>query len=143
MRFNNISFLKNKISENVAARGYNAEITLNYEIEISHQIYLTQYFLNNSNSIQNDIAYLRDLKICDTSLENHGYEVIMPKYNDINIIHESNSALVITQKRITICAKNGYTIEENYAIYFKNSELMKPANMYIHYNSKIMYSEFI
>ncbi len=137
------NFSKNRISESIAGRGYNTEVTLNYEIEIPHQIYLTQYFLNNPNSIQNDITCSRDLKIGDVSLENHGYGLIISRYNDIDIIYESNLTSVITQKRIIIRTKDGYTIEGNYAIYSKDLKLIKPANMSIYYNGKIMYSEFI
>lgn len=137
------NFSKNRISESIARRGYNTEVTLNYEIEIPHQIYLTQYFLNNPNSIQNDITCSRDLKIGDVSLENHGYGLIISRYNDIDIIYESNLTSVITQKRIIIRTKDGYTVEGNYAIYSKDLKLIKPANMSIYYNGKIMYSEFI
>lgn len=137
------NFSKNRISESIAGRGYNTEVTLNYEIEIPHQIYLTQYFLNNPNSIQNDITCSRDLKIGDVSLENHGYGLIISRYNDIDIIYESNLTSVITQKRIIIRTKDDYTIEGNYAIYSKDLKLIKPANMSIYYNGKIMYSEFI
>ena len=137
------NFSKNRISESIAGRGYNTEVTLNYEIEIPHQIYLTQYFLNNPNSIQNDITCSRDLKMGDVTLENHGYGLIISRYNDIDIIYESNLTSVITQKRIIIRTKDGYTIEGNYAIYSKDLKLIKPANMSIYYNGKIMYSEFI
>jgi len=137
------NFSKNRISESITGRGYNTEVTLNYEIEIPHQIYLTQYFLNNPNSIQNDITCSRDLKIGDVSLENHGYGLIISRYNDIDIIYESNLTSVITQKRIIIRTKDGYTIEGNYAIYSKDLKLIKPANMSIYYNGKIMHSEFI
>lgn len=137
------NFSKNRISESIAGRGYNTEVTLNYEIEIPHQIYLTQYFLNNPNSIQNDITCSRDLKIGDVSLENHGYGLIISRYNDIDIIYESNLTSVITQKRIIIRTKDGYTIEGNYAIYSKDLKLIKPANMSIYFNGKIMHSEFI
>lgn len=137
------NFSKNRISESIAGRGYNTEVTLNYEIEIPHQIYLTQYFLNNPNSIQNDITCSRDLKIGDVTLENHGYGLIISRYNDIDIIYESNLTSAITQKRIIIRTKDGYTIEGNYAIYSKDLKLIKPANMSIYYNGKIMNSEFI
>lgn len=137
------NFSKNRISESITGRGYNDEVTLNYEIEIPHQVYLTQYFLNNPNDIQNDITCSKDLKIGDVSLENHGYGLIMSKYNDINIIYESNLTSVIIQKKIIICTKDGYTIEGNYAIYSKDLKLMKPANMNIYYNGKIMYSDSI
>ena len=137
------NFSKNRISESIAGRGYNTEVTLNYEIEIPHQIYLTQYFLNNPNSIQNDITCSRDLKMGDVTLENHGYGLIISRYNDIDIIYESNLTSAITQKRIIIRTKDGYTIEGNYAIYSKDLKLIKPANMSIYYNGKIMNSEFI
>ena len=137
------NFSKNRISESIAGRGYNTKVTLNYEIEIPHQIYLTQYFLNNPNNIQNSITCSRDLKIGDVSLENHGYGLIISKCNDINIIYESNLTSVITQKRIIICTKDGYTIEGNYAIYSRKLELIKPANMSIYYNGKIIYNEVI
>ncbi len=137
------NFSKNRISESIAGRGYNAEVTLNYEIEIPHQIYLTQYFLNNPANIQNDITCSRDLKIGDVSLENHGYGLIVSRYNNINIIYESNLTSVIAQKKVIICTEDGYTIEGNYAIYSKELELMKPANMSIYYNGKIIYSEII
>lgn len=137
------NFSKNRISESIAGRGYNTEVTLNYEIEIPHQIYLTQYFLNNPNSIQNDITCSRDLKIGDVTLENHGYGLIISRYNDIDIIYESNLTSAITQKKIIIRTKDGYTIEGNYAIYSKDLKLIKPANMSIYYNGKIMNSEFI
>ena len=76
-------------------------------------------------------------------LENHGYGLIISKYNVINIIYESNLTTVIAQKRIVICTKDGYTIEGNYAIYSKKLKLMKPANMSVYYNGKIIYYEVI
>ena len=50
---------------------------------------------------------------------------------------------VIAQKKVIICTEDGYTIEGNYAIYSKDLELKKPANMSIYYNGKIIYSEII
>lgn len=138
-----INFSKNRISESLAGRGYNKDVTLNYEIEIPHQIYLTQYFLNNPSNIYNNITCSRDLKIDNVLLENHGYGLIISKYKDINIIYESNLASIIVQKRIIICTKDGYTIEGNYAIYSNELKLIKPANMSVYYNGKIIYNEVI
>lgn len=137
------NFSKNRVSESLSGRGYNKDVTLNYEIEIPHQIYLIQYFLNNPVSIQNNITCSRDLKIGDVSLENHGYGLIISKCNDVNILYESNLASIITQKKIIICTKDNYTIEGNYAIYSKDLKLTKPSNMNIYYNGNLIYSKII
>lgn len=137
------NFSKNRISESLAGRGYNKKVTLNYEIEIPHQIYLTQYFLNNSLDIQNCITCSRDLKMDNISLENHGYGLIISKHKDVNIIYESNLASFIAQKRIIICTKDNYTIEGNYALYSSDLKLLKPANMNIYHMGKLIYSKKI
>ena len=137
------NFSKDRISESLSGRGYIKEVTLNYEIEIPHQVYLTQYFLNNPADIQNSITCSRDLKVGNISLENHGYGLIISRSNDINIIYESNLTSIITQKRIIICTKDNYAIEGNYALYSKDLELIKPANMSIYYNGQLIYNEII
>ena len=137
------NFSKNRIAESLKGRGYSKEVTNNYEIEIPHQIYLTQYFLNNPKEIQNSVTCSRDLKIGDISLENHGYGLIISKYKDVNIIYESNLTSIIVQKRIIIVTEDNYTIEGNYAIYSKKMELIKPANINIYHNGVLINSKII
>ncbi|MDD5865300.1 MAG: hypothetical protein PUD07_02260 [bacterium] len=137
------NFSKNRIPESLNGRGYNKKATLNYEIEIPHQIYISQYFLNNSYNIKNIITSASDLKIENITLVNHGYGLIISRSNDVDIIYESNLASMITQKRIIICTKDDYAIEGNYAIYSNNLELLKPANMSIYYNGKLIYNEIV
>lgn len=135
------NFSKDRVSESLKRRGYTDKVTLNYEIEISHQIYLTQYFLNNSSDIKNLITCSRDLKNENKSLGNHGYGLIISKVNDIDLIYESNLPSLITQKRIIIGNKDNYRIEGNYEIYSNYLKLIKPANMNIYLNGKLIISE--
>lgn len=137
------NFSKNRIPDSYVGRGYRNDITINYEIEIPHQVYLTQYFLNNPTDIQNSITCSRDMKIGDMDLENHGYGLIISKYKDIDIIYESNLTSIIAQKRIIICTKDNYSIEGNYALYTDDLRLLKAANVSIYKEGKIIENKVI
>ena len=136
------NFSKNRVDESLSNRGFNDIVTLNYEIEMPHQVYLTQYFLNNKR-INNSITCSRDLHINDRVLQNHAYGLIVSKAGNVDIIYESNLASIITQKRIIITTKDNYTIEGNYAIYSDTLELLKPANMSIYYKGELISLETI
>ncbi len=136
------NFSKNRINDSLNGRGYKKDVTLNYEIEIPHQIYLTQYFLNNATGIDNYITCSRDMKIGDIHLKNHGYGLIISKCKDIDIIYESNLTSLIVQKKIVICLDKNYAIEGNYAIYTPDLKLLKAANITVYHNGKkIKYEE--
>lgn len=137
------NFSKNRIPESTIGRGYRNEVTINYEIEIPHQIYLTQYFLNNANNIQNVITCSRDMRIGDMDLENHGYGLIISKYKNISIIYESNLTSIIAQKKIIICTKDNYSIEGNYALYSEDLKLIKKANISVYYKGKLIKTQTI
>lgn len=137
------NFSKNRMPDSSVGRGYRNEITINYEIEIPHQVYLTQYFLDNPNNIQNSITCSRDMKLGDMDLENHGYGLIISKYKDIDIIYESNLTSIIAQKRIIIITKDNYAIEGNYALYTDDLKLLKEANLSIFYDGKLIKNELI
>lgn len=137
------NFSKNRMPDSSVGRGYRKEITLNYEIEIPHQVYLTQYFLNNPINIQNSITCSRDMRIGDMDLENHGYGLIISRYNDVDIIYESNLTSIISQKRIIICTKDNCAIEGNYALYTEDLKLLKKANISIYNNGKLVNSKSI
>lgn len=132
------NFSKNRMPDSFSGRGYRNEITINYEIEIPHQVYLTQYFLNNPIDIQNNITCSRDMKIGDMDLENHGYGLIISKYKDVDIIYESNLTSIIAQKRIIISTKDNYSIEGNYALYSDDLKLLKKANINIYKDGKLI-----
>ncbi len=136
------NFSKNRVDESLSNRGFNDVVTLNYEIEMPHQVYLTQYFLNNKR-VNNSITCSRDLHIGPRVLENHAYGLIVSKSGNIDIIYESNLASIITQKRIIITTKDNYTIEGNYAIYSDDLVLLKPANMTVYHNGKVISFETI
>lgn len=137
------NFSKNRIPESLAGRGYTKKATINYEIEIPHQVYLTQYFLNNSANIQNSITCSRDMKIGNKFLENHGYGLIISKSGNVDIIYESNLTSFIAQKRIIICMKDNYVVEGNYALYTNSLELLKKANYNIYHNGKLIKTKSI
>lgn len=137
------NFSKNRISESVAGRGFNKKVPINYEIKIPHQVYLTQYFLNDPIDIQNIITCSRDLKIGDLTLENHGYGLIISKNQKVNIIYESNLSSVIVQKKLIISTKDNYAIEGNYAIYSKDLKLIKNANVKIYHKGKLILNKTI
>jgi predicted dehydrogenase len=132
------NFSKNRMPESTIGRGYRNEVTLNYEIEIPHQVYLTQYFLGAFNEISNSITCSRDMKIGDMDLKNHGYGLIISKYKDVDIIYESNLTSFISQKRIIICTKDNYAIEGNYALYSENLSLIKKPNVSVYYDGKLI-----
>lgn len=132
------NFSKNRMPDSSTGRGYRKKVTLNYEIEIPHQIYLTQYFLNNSNNIKNNITCSRDMKIGDMVLKNHGYGLIISQIDDVDVIYESNLTSIITQKRIIVCTKDGFAIEGNYALYSENLNLIKKANINLYSDGKLI-----
>jgi len=130
------NFSKNRTIDSSNGRGCRNDITINYEIEIPHQVYLTQYFLNQYKSIENRITCSQDMQLDTMNLKNHGYGLIISKCNDVNIVYKSNLTSDISQKKIIICTKDGYVIEGNYAIYDNNLKLVKKPNINIYYKGK-------
>lgn len=130
------NFSKNRIIDSSMGRGFNNKVTLNYEIEIPHQLYITNYFLDNYSNCNNLITCSRDMRVGDMHLKNHGYGLIMSKIKDVDVIYESNLTSAIVQKRIIICTDDNYSIEGNYAIYTKSLKLLMKPNVTIYKNGK-------
>lgn len=137
------NFSKNRMPDSSSGRGFINKATLNYEIEMPHQIYLTQFFLNSQDNVENSITCSRDMRIGDMNLKNHGYGLIISKYKDIDIIYESNLTSTITQKRIIIVTTDNYAIEGNYALYTDDLKILKKANINIYYNGKLIEKHII
>ena len=83
------------------------------------------------------------MEIENRILSDHGYGLIISKFDDTNLIYESNLTSNIVQKMILICTKDGFTIEGNYAIYSKDLKLIKPANMKVYYKGSLISNKYI
>ncbi|MDO5556995.1 MAG: hypothetical protein Q4G05_01950 [Clostridia bacterium] len=137
------NFSKNRVMDSFNGRGCVKEVPLNFEIEMPHQVYLAQYFLDNPREVINNISCSRDMIFDNKILKNHGFGLIISKYKDISIIHESDLTSNITQKKIIICTKDNFVIEGNYAIYSNDLRILKPANVKIYNKGKLIYSEIM
>lgn len=132
------NFSKNRMVDSAKRRGYRNIETINYDIEIPHQVYLTQYFLGVKNNIINLYTCAKDMILVENVLKNHGYGLIMSDFNNVKAIYESDLQTNTTQKKIIICTTDNYVIEGEYALYSPDLKLEKNAYVNIFYNGKII-----
>jgi len=129
------NFSKNRIKDSINKRGINSQVTLNYDIEMPHLIYIAIQLFGYKN-ISNIETIIKDMIYNDYILPKHGYGLI--KYNIFNtrVVCESNLMDSGITKKIELKTKNK-TIVGNYAIYDENLHLLNKASLSIYNNDKL------
>lgn len=133
------NFSKNRIKESFNKRGM---LNLNdaptvFEIEMPHQIYLANLFLNinNGNKKINYISCL-DMNNNGNFIKKHGYGLVLYNINKKSVIHESDMMTNNFIRKIIVFCNKKTTIEINYIIY-DNNHILKKGEVKIYKNGKI------
>ena len=131
-----MNFSKNRENDSKSNRGMSSIPTINYEIEIPHLVYMTQYLLD-ANKLNVIATCSKDMELEEKRILNHGYGLIVSSYKNTNILLESNLTSKVLQKKIIISTFSGITVEANYALYDRSLNLVTPARIYTYKNGKV------
>lgn len=131
------NFSKNRLSESFKGRGMYKSVTRNIELDIPHQVYITQCILGNKNT---ELLALdeKSIRQGDVVLEKHGYGKIITKKDDILIIHESDLTTNTTVREVMVVCDNNVIVLGEYFIYDKDLNKLKSGSIKIFKNSEIV-----
>lgn len=131
------NFSKNRIKDSSKMRGMTLEkVTSVFEIEMPHQIYMADYFTNESNF---DIYELKtkDMIIGETCLKKHGYGLVKMKKGDVEVIHESDLMHNSTVRKVEIYLEQNHKIVCNFFVYDNEFNIIVPGSVSL-YNGTIL-----
>lgn len=131
------NFSKNRLSESFKGRGMYKSVTRNIELDIPHQVYITQYILGN-RPIKLLALDEKSIKQGDIILEKHGYGKIITKKDDILVIHESDLTTNTTVREVTVVCDNDTIVQGEYFIYDKDLNKLKSGTIKIYKNSDVI-----
>lgn len=131
------NFSKNRLSESFKGRGMYKSVTRNIELDIPHQVYITQYILGNKSTKLLALDE-KSIKQGDVVLEKHGYGKIITKKDDILVIHESDLTTNTTVREVTVVCDNDTIVQGEYFIYDKDLNKLKSGTIKIYINSEVI-----
>lgn len=131
------NFSKNRLSESFKGRGMYKSVTRNIELDIPHQVYITQYILGNRPTKLLALDE-KSIKQGDVVLEKHGYGKIITKKDDILVIHESDLTTNTTVREVTVVCNNDIIVQGEYFIYDKDLNKLKSGTIKIYKNSDVI-----
>ncbi len=131
------NFSKNRLSESFKGRGMYKSVTRNIELDIPHQVYITQYILGNRPTKLLALDE-KSIKQGDVVLEKHGYGKIITKKDDILVIHESDLTTNTTVREVTVVCDNDIIVQGEYFIYDKDLNKLKSGTIKIYKNSDVI-----
>lgn len=131
------NFSKNRLSESFKGRGMYKSVTRNIELDIPHQVYITQYILGNRPTKLLALDE-KSIKQGDVVLEKHGYGKIITKKDDILVIHESDLTTNTTVREVTVVCDNDTIVQGEYFIYDKDLNKLKSGTIKIYKNSDVI-----
>lgn len=132
------NFSKNRTVDSSKHRGISDKITTVFEIEIPHQIYIANSFLPKKQKKELKEMNVKDMRIGDLILENHGYGYIKLMNGNVLIEHESNLMSDSTRKQITLNFDENYSIIINFIIYGKNFNILNNGTLYLMKDNKVI-----
>jgi len=112
------NFSKNRINDSKSGRAFsNNHSTTIFEIEIPHQVYITNYLLGKTTA--NKLLYISasDLEIENNCYKNHATGIAILSKDSKTVIHESNMTSDTIYKGITVICENGYVLNLDYILY--------------------------
>lgn len=137
------NFSKNRTEESFKGRGMYNKITRNIEHDIPHQVYISQFLLNNPKDTQVLFEEEKSMTKGEETLKNHGYSKIISKKNNVYIIHESDFSTNTRIREVIIVCKDDTVLKGEFLFYDKNLNKIKDGNVQVIKNKNIIYNENI
>ena len=136
------NFSKNRTEESFNGRGMYKKVTRNIEHDIPHQVYISQFLLDNPKDTQVLLEEEKAMERGNRILEKHGYSKIFTKKNDVYIIHESDFATNTKIREVIVICENNI-VKGEFLFYDKDLNKLKDGNVSIIQNNKVIHSENI
>lgn len=137
------NFSKNRTEESFNGRGMFKKTTRNIEHDIPHQVYFTQYILENTNSTRLMLQEEKDMIKGEKALRKHGYSKIISKKDDVLVIHESDFASNTKIREVIVVCDDDTTIRGEFLFYDNDLNKLKDGNVSVLKNNKPIYIENI
>lgn len=132
------NFSKNRIVDSSRYRGIKNKVTTAFEIEIPHQIYIANSFLDNNTEKELIKIDAKDMIINNLILKNHGYGYVCVNNENVLIVHESNLMSKDISKQIFLNLRDNYSIIISFITYDKNFKGIKDGKLTILKKNKIV-----
>ena len=137
------NFSKNRTEESFNGRGMYKKVTRNVEHDIPHQVYISQFLLNDPKDTYLLLEEEKSMVKGKETLEKHGYSKIFTKKNGVYVIHESYFATNTKIREVIVVCDNNIVVRGEFLFYDKDLNKLKDGNVSIIDNNKIIYSEDI
>ena len=118
-------------------------VTRNIELDIPHQVYITQFILGNDKNTELLMLDEKSIKQGEVILEKHGYGKIITKKDNVLIIHESDLTTNTTVREVTVVSDNDIVVQGEYFIYDKDLNKLKNGNIKMLKDSQLIYEKDI
>ena len=137
------NFSKNRTEESFRGRGMYKKVTRNVEHDIPHQVYISQFLLDDPKDTQLLLEEEKSMVKGNETLEKHGYSKIFTKKNGVYVIHESDFSTNTKIREVIVVCDNNIVVRGEFLFYDKDLNKLKDGNVSIIDNNKIIYSEDI
>ncbi|MCI8444363.1 MAG: hypothetical protein HFJ37_04285 [Clostridia bacterium] len=137
------NFSKNRTEESFDGRGMYKKVTRNIEHDIPHQVYISQFLLDNPNDTKLLLEEEKSMEKENVKLEKHGYSKIITKKGNVYVIHESDFATNTKIREIIVVCENDMTIRGEFLFYDKDLNKLQDGTIKIFDNNNVIYEENI
>ncbi len=137
------NFSKNRTEESFNGRGMYKKVTRNIEHDIPHQVYISQFLLNNPKKTQVLFEEEKAMENGEKALEKHGYSKIISKKDDVYVIHESDFATNTKIREVIVVCDNNTVVKGEFLFYDKNLNKLKDGNISVIQNNNLIYDKNI
>lgn len=137
------NFSKNRTEESFNGRGMYKKTTRNVEHDIPHQVYISQFLLNNPKDTQLLLEEEKSMVRGNEILEKHGYSKIITKKNNVYVIHESDFSTNTKIREVIVICDNDIVVKGEFLFYDKDLNKLQDGNVSIIKNNKVIHIENI
>lgn len=137
------NFSKNRTEESFNGRGMYKKVTRNAEHDIPHQVYISQFLLDNKNNTKLLFEEEKSMENGEMILEKHGYSKIISKKDNVYVIHESDFATNTRIREIIVVCENDTVIKGEFLFYDKDLNKLKDGSIKVINNNKVISSQSI
>lgn len=130
------NFSKNRKQNSVDKRGMVKEVVNCFNIEMPHQIYMTQDLINKDPQLL--FKHANDMVVGDIVLKNHGEGLLILKYNDVVTYTYSNLMTDSLEKYIVVTTKDNYVIRGDFFTYTPDLNVIKKGGVQIYKNGELI-----
>ena len=139
IKFIYCNFSKNRIKDSCKGRGISKKATMNFEIEMPHEIYLLLQILGDSSTIEILSEVQQDFVFENKIWKDHGYGRIVCKSREILCVLESDLCTNISRREVLIICNDGISLRVEYLQYDSNLNITKKGRLVVEKNNKVIY----